>query len=92
MPEQRRPSRLPRGAQQANPHIPDDTLWPDLPEPERDRRRAILADIRRRVAENGPRRALRTPDRANQFLPFAALKGYDEMLAKMRRSVEREKE
>lgn len=78
----------PRGAQRAEQHIPDDTLWADLPAPERERRQIVLADICRRVEENGPRIALRTPDRASQFLPFAALRGYDEMLNDMRRALE----
>ncbi len=48
---------------------------------ERARREVILNDIHKRVAENGPHQALPHPDRARQFMPFAALKGYHEMAA-----------
>lgn len=64
----------------ASARIPDASAWPDLPGPERERRQAVLDDIRRRVAEDGPRTAWDHPDRARQFLPFDALKGYGEML------------
>ncbi|MGN0034733.1 MAG: hypothetical protein ACI364_03275 [Coriobacteriales bacterium] len=47
---------------------------------ERERRASILRDIARRVAEDGPRVAVPHPGRARQFLPFAALRGYDEQV------------
>lgn len=43
------------------------------------RRRALLAAIARRVAADGPHTACAHADRARQFMPFAALKGYHEL-------------
>lgn len=40
----------------------------------------ILRDIRMRIAEGGPRRAVADPARGRLFMPFAALEGYGEML------------
>lgn len=48
---------------------------------ERQYRLAVLADIERRVAEDGPRIARPDPMRARQFMPFAALKGYGGLIA-----------
>ena len=46
---------------------------------ERAYREALLRDIERRVAQNGPHVTRAHPDRARQFMPFAALKGYHEL-------------
>ncbi len=46
------------------------------------RRRAILSDIRANVEEHGPHQAMPDPRRATQFMPFAALTGFDEILKK----------
>ncbi len=46
---------------------------------ERAYREALLRDIERRVAQSGPHEARAHPDRARQFMPFAALKGYHEL-------------
>jgi len=46
---------------------------------ERAYREALLRDIERRVAQSGPHVARAHPDRARQFMPFAALKGYHEL-------------
>ena len=40
----------------------------------------MLADIRRRVEADGPRVAVADPGRASQFMPFAALRGYGELV------------
>ena len=64
----------------ASPRVPDARAWDDLSGPERARRQAILDDIRRRVDENGPRFAVASDDRARQFIPFAALTGYGDLL------------
>lgn len=42
-------------------------------------RRSILRDIEQRVALHGEHRAQPHADRARQFMPFAALKGYEDM-------------
>lgn len=62
---------------------PDD--WPDISDQERERRERILWEISLRVLEDGPRRATPSPERGRQFIPFAALRGYDEMIAEVER-------
>lgn len=42
-------------------------------------RRAKLAEIERRIAKHGKHTAQPHADRARQFMPFAALKGYNEL-------------
>ena len=54
--------------------------WPDIGEREQERREAVLRGIVQRIVEDGPRRAMASPERGRQFIPFAALRGYDEML------------
>ena len=49
---------------------------------EAERRRLILQDIRANVAEHGPHRAMGSPQRATQFMPFDALTGFDELMRK----------
>lgn len=71
--------------EQADPHIPDIERWPGLPELEREHREAVLADIRRRVEEDGPRVAVAAVDRGRLFMPFAALKGYGELVESVER-------
>lgn len=66
-------------AQSVIDSLPTVDLWPDIGFEERERRRAVLDDIARRVRENGPRKAASSPERARQFMPFAALKGYDSL-------------
>lgn len=46
---------------------------------ERAYRQSVLRDIERRVALRGEHRAQPHADRARQFMPFAALKGYTDM-------------
>ena len=59
--------------------MPSDDTWPEITDRERERRAVVLAAIRRRIAEDGPREAVPSPERGRLFQPFAALKGYDEM-------------
>lgn len=47
-----------------------------------ERRRCILRDIAMRVRENGVHFAANSPKRATQFMPFAALTGFEELMAK----------
>ncbi len=47
-----------------------------------ERRRLILRDIKANLAERGPHRATRSPQRATQFMPFDALTGFDELMRK----------
>ena len=53
-----------------------------------ERRAAILRDIEKRVEIDGPRVSCAHPSRAKQFMPFAALKGYEEMVAECEREAE----
>lgn len=59
--------------------------WPGLPDQERERRERVLWDIALELMEDGEHAAQPSADRGRQFLPFDALKGYDEMI----RDVER---
>ena len=43
-------------------------------------RKRVLDDIARRVAEEGVHTAVPGDDRGRQFMPFAALKGYDDIV------------
>lgn len=60
--------------------IPAIDEWPGLDTRERERRARVLADIRQRVVERGPHRAAASPERGKLFMPFAALKGYDDLV------------
>ena len=60
--------------------LPSASSWPDVSECERERRERVLRSIVQRIVENGPRHAVASPERGRQFIPFAALRGYDEML------------
>lgn len=46
---------------------------------ERERRSVALRAIEQRVRASGPHVARAYPERARQFMPFAALKGYQEL-------------
>lgn len=52
---------------------------------ERERRAALLRAIDERVARDGARIARPHADRARQFMPFAALKGYHELAREQER-------
>lgn len=60
--------------------IPSLDEWPDLGARELERRARVLADIRQRAVEHGPHRAVAAPERGRLFMPFAALKGYDDLV------------
>lgn len=60
--------------------------WPGLPLPELEHRMAVLAEVRRRVGEDGPRRPSHGPERGRLFAPFAALRGYDELIEEAERN------
>lgn len=61
--------------------LPTAEEWPDVSTQERERRERVLWEISLRIMEDGPRRAVPSSERGRQFMPFAALKGYEEMLA-----------
>lgn len=52
---------------------------------ERDRRVALLRDIGKRVRQDGAHVAQSHDDRARQFMPFAALKGYHDLVRERER-------
>lgn len=61
--------------------IPDVSCWPGISAQERAYRESVLRDVRERVRIDGEHVARSHPDRARQFMPFSALKGYHEMAA-----------
>ena len=63
--------------------LSEDDFLEDIAFDEAERRRCILRDIAMRVRENGVHFAANSPKRATQFMPFAALKGYEEVIAKV---------
>lgn len=65
--------------QEALQLLPSVDEWPHISHAERERRQAVLDDIVRRVREDGPHIARPSSERARQFMPFAALKGYDSL-------------
>lgn len=58
--------------------IPSPDIWAGISADERAYRKRVLDDIARRVAEEGVHTAVPGDDRGRQFMPFAALKGYDD--------------
>ena len=48
---------------------------------ERECRAGVLAALARHVQEEGPHTARPSPHRARQFMPFAALEGYGDLIA-----------
>ena len=59
--------------------VPADDVWDDLADRERARRVAVLATIRRRIELDGPRVAVPAAERGRLFMPFSALKGYEDL-------------
>ena len=57
--------------------IPSPDIWAGISADERAYRKRVLDDIARRVTEEGVHTAVPGDDRGRQFMPFAALKGYD---------------
>ena len=60
--------------------IPSPDIWAGISTDERAYRKRVLDDIARRVAEEGVHTAVPGGDRGRQFMPFAALKGYDDIV------------
>lgn len=60
--------------------IPSSDIWAGISADERAYRKRVLDDIARRVAEEGVHTAVPGDDRGRQFMPFAALKGYDDIV------------
>ena len=60
--------------------IPSPDIWAGISADERAYRKRVLDDIARRVAEEGGHTAVPGDDRGRQFMPFAALKGYDDIV------------
>ena len=60
--------------------IPSPDIWAGISVDERAYRKRVLNDIARRVAEEGVHTAVPGDDRGRQFMPFAALKGYDDIV------------
>lgn len=60
--------------------IPSPDIWAGISADERAYRKRVLDDIARRVAEEGIHAAVPGDDRGRQFMPFAALKGYDDIV------------
>ena len=58
-----------------------EALLQNLSKEEQEYRQAILEAIERKVSSEGFHRAVSHPERARQFMPFAALKGYEEMVS-----------
>lgn len=60
--------------------IPSPDIWAGISADERAYRKRVLDDITRRVAEEGVHTAVPSDDRGRQFMSFAALKGYDDIV------------
>lgn len=60
----------------------DEDFLDGVPFDEAERRRLVLFGIRERMKSDGPHHAAMDPKRAAQFLPFAALEGFDNVAAK----------
>ena len=57
------------------------SLLPDNPsKEEKEHRQVVLWAIGEKVRNNGAHEAFAHPERARQFMPFAALKGYEELI------------
>ena len=61
--------------------LSEDDFLEDIAFDEAERRRCILCDIAMRIKENGVHFAANNPKRATQFMPFAALTGFEELMA-----------
>lgn len=61
--------------------IPSVGVWAGISDDEREYRAQVLDDIAKRVAAEGAHYAMPGDDRGRQFMPFAALKGFDEVIA-----------
>lgn len=66
--------------------LPTADTWPGLSADEREYRAQVLDAIARRIAADGIRVSVPSPDRGSQFMVFAALKGYDDVIAEVEES------
>lgn len=60
-------------------YLPQLDCWQGLSAQEREYRSIKLVELERRLQADGPHQAQAHPQRARQFMPFAALKGYHEL-------------
>lgn len=67
--------------------IPNADIWPGLSADEREYRQQVLDKIARRVAEDGVRVSVPSPERGSRFMPFAALKGFEDVIAGVEKNV-----
>lgn len=61
--------------------LSEDDFLEDVALDEAERRRRILRDIAAQVRQHGVHFAANSPKRATQFMPFAALTGFEELMA-----------
>lgn len=61
--------------------LSEDDFLEDIAFDEAERRRRILQDIAAQVRQHGVHFAANGPKRATQFMPFAALTGFEELMA-----------
>ena len=66
--------------------LPTADTWPGLSADEREYRAQVLDAIARRVVADGVRVSAPSPDRGSQFMAFAALKGYDDVITEVEES------
>lgn len=59
----------------------------DLTDSEKEYRASVLHQIAQRLAEDGPHIPTPGPERGRQFMPFAALKGFDELNTELEHEV-----
>lgn len=84
------PDKHPRHVSDIAPHDSNEHIKTVLSDEsldlfERDRRIALLRDIEERVRQDGTHVARGHDDRARQFMPFAALKGYHDLVREQER-------
>lgn len=61
--------------------LSEDDFLEDIAFDEAERRCRILQDIAAQVRQHGVHFAANSPKRATQFMPFAALTGFEELMA-----------
>lgn len=61
--------------------LSEDDFLEDVALDEAERRRRILRDIAAQMRQHGAHFAANSPKRATQFMPFAALTGFEELMA-----------
>lgn len=61
--------------------LSEDDFLEDVAFDEAERRRRILRDIAAQMRQHGAHFTANSPKRATQFMPFAALTGFEELMA-----------